>query len=194
MTTPRPVTPAATALAAGFAALALTAPAAGAQGVDTGSLGTGSLPVLHGEFPVGTLDPAPSGPGTSGPGTDWDDVARPRAVAERIQAQIDEARRANGLPAVRHDANVDSGAQGWSELMAAEKNFNHAPVVPGECENIYWVSGTPDDVRAPLRATTSWMNSPGHRACLLSPTSTRSGVGVAQTPDGQWYVTYRAYD
>jgi len=34
-----------------------------------------------------------------------------------------------------------------------------------------------------------WMNSPGHRANILSPRFTRIGIGAVRTTSGRWWAT-----
>lgn len=43
--------------------------------------------------------------------------------------------------------------------------------------------------RSPKEVMNSWMNSPGHRSNILSPTYTQIGVGVAKTSSGTFYWT-----
>jgi uncharacterized YkwD family protein/spore coat assembly protein SafA len=43
--------------------------------------------------------------------------------------------------------------------------------------------------RTPTAVMTSWMNSPGHRANILSPTYTQIGVGLAKSANGTPYWT-----
>ncbi|HEX2985753.1 MAG TPA: SafA/ExsA family spore coat assembly protein [Caproiciproducens sp.] len=50
-------------------------------------------------------------------------------------------------------------------------------------ENIAYGQRTPQEV------VTAWMNSPGHRANILSPAYTQIGVGVAKTANGTLYWT-----
>lgn len=50
-------------------------------------------------------------------------------------------------------------------------------------ENIAYGQRTPGEVM------NSWMNSPGHRGNILSPSFTQIGVGVAKTSSGVYYWT-----
>ncbi|WP_396276590.1 SafA/ExsA family spore coat assembly protein [Haloimpatiens lingqiaonensis] len=43
--------------------------------------------------------------------------------------------------------------------------------------------------RTPAEVMNSWMNSPGHRGNILSPSFTQIGVGVAKTSSGVYYWT-----
>jgi len=50
-------------------------------------------------------------------------------------------------------------------------------------ENIAYGQKTPQQV------VTAWMNSPGHKANILSPAYTQTGVGAAKKADGTLYWT-----
>ncbi len=124
-------------------------------------------------------------------------------------AQIDQAtlcllnqqRAAAGLPALTESTQLDSSSTAFSQLMVAESFFDHTSpegstvvdrltqvgYLPGEGswtagENIAWGQGslaTPDSIM------TAWMNSPGHRANILSSQFSDIGLGVAiGTPVG----------
>jgi uncharacterized YkwD family protein/spore coat assembly protein SafA len=54
-------------------------------------------------------------------------------------------------------------------------------------ENIAYGQRTPTEVMYDTRA--GWMNSPGHRANILSPSYTQIGVGVAKAANGTLYWT-----
>lgn len=43
--------------------------------------------------------------------------------------------------------------------------------------------------RSPQEVMNAWMNSPGHRANILSPSFSQIGVGLAQSSSGQYYWT-----
>jgi len=53
-------------------------------------------------------------------------------------------------------------------------------------ENIAYGQKSPSEV---MYSQAGWMNSPGHRANILSPSYTQIGVGVAKTSSGTFYWT-----
>jgi len=55
-------------------------------------------------------------------------------------------------------------------------------------ENIYMDDFRDADGLA-ARAVKGWLNSPEHRANMLSPELTESGVGIARSSSGKTYLT-----
>ena len=107
----------------------------------------------------------------------------------RVIALTNQARAANGLPALTESAALDSSAEAYSLSMATLNFFSHTGLdgstfsARNEAagytgwtwmgENIAAGQPTADDVFQ------AWMNSPGHRANILNPRYLRVGIGVA---------------
>lgn len=68
------------------------------------------------------------------------------------------------------DCSNEIGATGWTALG----------------ENLAFSQGVKDNAEFSLRG---WMNSASHKRNLLDKKWIRSGIGVAQTPDGKFYIT-----
>jgi uncharacterized protein YkwD len=120
-------------------------------------------------------------------------VAAPADLAsarERILAETNAARAAEGLPALTADADLDGIAQACSETQAANGAMAHCDTYytlypagwTAAAENV--ASGqTVDDV------VDAWLASPGHRANILNPALTHLGIGYAVGSDGRTYFT-----
>jgi uncharacterized protein YkwD len=107
---------------------------------------------------------------------------------------LNGARANNGLAPLQSHGTLVSLARWRSSDMIQRNYFSHD--IPGTgcqiyCyfdsngiaytlggENIAWNNGQPDDY-SPVAAHEGFMNSPGHRANILSPAWTHGGVGAA---------------
>lgn len=117
---------------------------------------------------------------------------------------INEERQDQGLPAYTTDSRLRSAALVHATDMACNDFFSHTGSdgsSPAERvsaqgyswssvgENIYAGSGS---YGSPSSAFQGWMNSPGHRANILSSSFTQIGVGYVYFADSQYrnyYVT-----
>jgi uncharacterized protein YkwD len=102
-------------------------------------------------------------------------------------AQLINTERENrGLPALSLEQSLIDKAQAWAETMAASgvRHSNLAEGVPGGYsrlgENVGWA-------RSVAEMHTMFMNSPAHRASIVSGRFTAYGTGVAVV-DGRYYV------
>ena len=101
------------------------------------------------------------------------------------------ARKAQGLNLPAHSSLLAEVARSHADDMRENKFFAHVSERTGDVthrlsqfqvayvvalENIASASG-PDDIMQ------EWMNSPSHRANLLSPAITTFGVGISENPD-----------
>ena len=107
--------------------------------------------------------------------------------------------RANrGLSALATNWELSRVARYKSQDMINKNYFSHTSPTYGSpftmmqnfglkfsaaAENIAYGQKTPQQV------VTAWMNSPGHRANILSPSYTQTGVGAAKKSDGTLYWT-----
>ncbi len=107
-------------------------------------------------------------------------------------------RKKNGLPALTTNWQLSRVARYKSQDMINKNYFAHNSPTYGSPftmmqnfglkfssagENIAYGQKTPQEV------VTAWMNSPGHRANILSPSYTQIGVGAAKKSDGTLYWT-----
>lgn len=107
----------------------------------------------------------------------------------RVMIAINDARAANGVRRItRFDACTDRMAERWGSRLARSGLFEHRNqnVVLRRCdaqwagENL--IRGTQ---LTPQSMVDAWLNSPGHRAILLSPRATRAGVSVVEDAQGR---------
>jgi uncharacterized protein YkwD len=119
-------------------------------------------------------------------------------IEQQIFALTNQARQANGFPALVIDPALTRAAQIQADAMAAFNDMDHS--IPGEAlptfvarlsyvgYNYLWAAeniafNAPD---APS-VVTDWLNSPPHRADLLSPFPKATGVAVTYNTQGQPY-------
>jgi uncharacterized protein YkwD len=128
-------------------------------------------------------------------------------VGQATLCLLNQERAANGVAPLSENAKLTIASAGYSQRMVDQSFFAHeAPdgatlvdrltgagyavddaLVVGE--NIGWGQGTLASARSMVQA---WMESPGHRANLLSGDYTEVGLGVVVgTPtDHAWGATY----
>jgi uncharacterized protein YkwD len=111
------------------------------------------------------------------------------AVEAEVIALLNGIRASQGLPALRADTELNDAADSHSRGMVASGLFSHDSASGVRCdvrirkfvkarmvgETISWLAGTPATEQA-QRTVDLWMNSPPHRATLLTPTFKRIGV------------------
>ena len=120
---------------------------------------------------------------------------------EKLLVLINDFRAQNGQSAFARNGKLDTAALNHSRDMANRGYFAHnSPegVTPDQriaaagyslswwAENIY--KSAPGDASA-QSAFTSWVNSSGHRANMLSTNVTQIGIGRATAGDGRTYWT-----
>lgn len=118
--------------------------------------------------------------------------SRVDATRATILCLLNEERARHGLRPLRQNAILEAASQRHSEDMVRRHYFEHETPdgrSPGErmrsagysvCEcyvgeNLYWGAGRN---APPAEAVDGWMNSPGHRANVLSPDFTEVGIGI----------------
>jgi uncharacterized protein YkwD len=97
--------------------------------------------------------------------------------------ELNEARRANGLPALRVSESLSRSSGRYARRMLRDDFFGHGSRIElagdfrSAGETIAWHSGW----RArPGQTVRRWMSSSGHRAALLSPAFHWVGMGLAR--------------
>jgi len=130
-------------------------------------------------------------------------VAQTSEQEAQILSRVNIERTRAGLAALKFSPRLAVVARGHSYDMAIRHYLSHrspegigpAQRIAGEGiayeaagENIY-----SDDYRDPGdlagHTVAAWMNSPEHRAAILSDRFLKTGVGVAHSADGTIYVT-----
>jgi uncharacterized protein YkwD len=130
-------------------------------------------------------------------------------IARKTHRLVNDQRRQNGVAALEVDPGVTNAATKHSNNMARTGIFSHVIDGKGPAdrlrdenisftaydENIYssWCqkSGrSAYDVHDfAQEAVSGWMNSPGHRANILNPDFTHTGIGIAAIArDGKGYL------
>jgi uncharacterized protein YkwD len=117
----------------------------------------------------------------------------PPTTAQQYQMDVvsatNAARKAHGLRALTVTSCLQTLATNWANHLAATRTFTHQSLGPflTNChassagENIAMGNVTAQDV------VNMWLNSPEHRANLLSSSFTHVAIGAAQG-GGNWYV------
>jgi uncharacterized protein YkwD len=108
------------------------------------------------------------------------------AVAGAEQEAIDalnDVRRANGLAPLRESGSLNNSSGDYARKMLRQDFFGHGSSIDvagafrSAGETLAYHTGW--DAQ-PRRTITRWMNSPGHRAVLLSPGFRWVGMGLAR--------------
>jgi Cysteine-rich secretory protein family len=122
--------------------------------------------------------------------------------AEILRLVNDERKRA-GAPSLKSSRRLMLASRGHSYDMALRNYLGHdgpAGDTPAERvrgvgvdasalgENIYRDRDS-DRTKLADRAVKGWLNSPEHRANMLSPDFGETGIGIARAADGTAYVT-----
>lgn len=153
--------------------------------IDTVKQGASPAPAIPGLPTVTTGDQAPTG-----------DFA---AEIQAAHTQANKERAAQGLPALVLQSNISEVARQYSVYMATNDHFAHEDLQgngPDQRltaagigwhamgENIlYNYEGTG------LAAIQQWMNSPGHKANILSTSFGHVGYGVYKDASGKFWWT-----
>jgi uncharacterized protein YkwD len=110
-------------------------------------------------------------------------VAATASPESRMLDGINQARGANGLPALRHSGNLTASASHYSRYMLARNYFGHLSRISASWsrwswlgENLAMYPGWGTRVGSIVRA---WLHSPPHRAVMLSTRYRFAGVGYA---------------
>ncbi len=116
---------------------------------------------------------------------------------------VNEERRRSGAPLLKSSQRLMLASRGHSYDMALRNYLSHngpAGDTPAErvrgvgvdpatmAENIY-LDRDADRAKLAERAVHRWLGNPEHRANMLSPNLSSTGIGVARAADGTAYVT-----
>jgi uncharacterized protein YkwD len=99
-------------------------------------------------------------------------------TTDAMVAQINQTRAAHGLGPLRQSASINRSSASWARVLMRRDLLSHASLsaagVSGEVLEMHGSAGA--RVAGTVR---SWMNSPGHRAILMSRRFHVVGVGRA---------------
>lgn len=121
---------------------------------------------------------------------------RLNAYEARLAADINNARRQNGLGSLIVTAGTTDVARNWSWRLATAGSLSHNPNLRTQIEHAGSAAWTNLAENVGYSAATdpdtlfdAYMNSPGHRANILDPTVHYLGVGVVERlQDGMLYA------
>jgi uncharacterized protein YkwD len=125
------------------------------------------------------------------PTRDDGEVIDPAEAAQRLLALLNRDRKAAGLQPLTWDDRVAKVAQGHSEEMRRTKVVAHVSPTTGSAADRVRAAGIKTAVVLENvaraygvgEAHAGLMNSPGHRANLMSPTATHVGIAVVLGDD-----------
>jgi uncharacterized protein YkwD len=123
----------------------------------------------------------------------------PIAAASHAQVQrtvvclINDQRRVRGLPALRENSRLNRSAQGWTNVMVAERDFSHGADFASRitAAGFRWSSAGENiatGFTTPASVVTGWMASTGHCQNILNPSYRYVGTGVSEHPVGDAHV------
>jgi uncharacterized YkwD family protein/spore coat assembly protein SafA len=125
-------------------------------------------------------------------------VIETKAIESEVVRLVNIERAKAGLPALKENWQLSRVARYKSQDMINKNYFSHYSPTYGSPfdmiesfgikfsaagENIAMGQRTPQEVM------NAWMNSPGHRSNILSPSYTEIGVGFAKDKSGRCYWT-----
>jgi uncharacterized protein YkwD len=123
------------------------------------------------------------------------------ALAHKIFSLANRQRRLHGVHPLEWNDTLTQEARRHSINMMERGFFSHTDPVRGalgarmhtgkvywsRCgENIFREQGMDDPAEAAIEG---WMRSPTHRQSLLDPQFTQTGVGIAISPDTEYFIT-----
>lgn len=126
--------------------------------------------------------------GTGGGGSSTLTAAEIVAYEDEVWGIVNDERASNGLPSLSRDPDLDAIAQGHSDHMRDVGIMAHDGIGDGTMADRYADAGytylaAGENVArgqsTPAAVMNAWMNSPGHRANILSDNFNRLGVGLA---------------
>lgn len=120
----------------------------------------------------------------------------------QIFALVNHERAKQGLSQLAFDDEVAKIARAYSKKMATEKFFSHYDAEGKSVlerakaarlkhwskigENLFSIANLADFDDFTVE---KWMNSPTHRQNILAPDWTTAGVGIAESEDGEIFIT-----
>lgn len=117
-------------------------------------------------------------------------LSMPEAYELKVQRLVNLRRANHGLRRLRLVTCADGTAERWSRYLAANDEFYHQSMtnVLDRCDAQYAGETLGRGAMTPRRLVRLWMQSPGHRAILLSGKPRRIGIGATYDEYGRWVV------
>ena len=121
-----------------------------------------------------------------------------KSYEDEVVRLVNIERSKHGLPALKSHWELSRVARYKSQDMINKNYFAHQSPTYGSPFNMMESFGLKFSAageniaygqRTPQEVVTAWMNSPGHRANILSRTYTHIGVGAAKKSNGTLYWT-----
>ena len=118
--------------------------------------------------------------------------ARPSEAVVEVMAMVNAQRLAHGCAPLKYNEQLAAAAERESNDMVSKHFFNHTEpdgTTPGERVHgtgyVYQMIGENIEVNTdqPEDAVTAWMNSPGHRANILTCAFKETGIAVVDQQD-----------
>lgn len=125
-------------------------------------------------------------------------LAEVKRLAKEVVAIVNQERAKQGLAPLKDNWQLARVARYKSEDMRDKNYFSHTSPTYGSPFDMmknfgigYMAAGENIAMgqQTPASVMNSWMNSPGHRANILSKNFTEIGVGVAKSKSGTIYWT-----
>ena len=118
------------------------------------------------------------------------------AFEARVLALTNEFRIANGKDPFANDTKLNAAAEDWSRSMATGDFFRHSTPAQVEEQGYDWRAWG-ENIAAgyttPEAVVNGWINSPGHRANMLSDNFEEMGVGYYYLANDTGSLNYRHY-
>lgn len=119
-------------------------------------------------------------------------------ISAELVASVNSVRAANGLAPVAENGLLDRAAEDHSLDQAQRNTMTHAGwdgsnpgqrIVAAGYSSSTWGENVAFGQPTVAAVTDAWMNSPGHRAIILSPNFTELGAAAAAGANGAVYWT-----
>ncbi|MBU3111587.1 hypothetical protein KPL55_08610 [Clostridium lacusfryxellense] len=119
-------------------------------------------------------------------------------IVKEVVTLVNQERSKQGLAPLKENVKLSTVARTKSEDMAKNNYFSHTSPTYGSPFDMmkqfgitYSAAGENIAMGQPTAASVmdGWMNSPGHRANILSKDFTEIGVGIAKNANGSIYWT-----
>ena len=117
---------------------------------------------------------------------------------QKVVELVNVERQKAGLPTLKMDSAISNVARAKSKDMAVNNYFAHQSPTYGSAGDMLrqfgiswsaWGENIASGQRTPEIVVNAWMNSPGHRANILSNNFSKIGVGYVTNSNGTPYWT-----
>ena len=107
---------------------------------------------------------------------------------QKVQKHINKQRAKHGLSRLGFESCTDGTAERWAQRLASSNDFYHQSMTDllTRCDAFYAGETLGKGSISPHRLVRMWMDSPPHRAVLLSKHAKRIGVGAYVDATGSW--------